>query len=485
MLKLIAGLLLFSLTVASVASAEEIIPPAGLKPMSDQQMSDVSGQALFTNDLIKAQSLEGAITQGESGVSGSGSTPTDYNFYRMGLNGKMDLNLNVAKFQLGCGGVNDALPGNVPCDIDVDYLRLMGSEGSRPAGYGNYDPSNTEGVESTFSLQRPFVSLAIKNDHSTTLREVVGIKIGAQNAKGALSAGRIYEDGEFNQEHGNAGETGQNPAYDQSPLNYSAANGICDSGASYGNGTLACHSGINSISGFLGAELSAALPIQADVCITGLCWIPVGLSGVGCAGRLTNPGGAGCKSGYNNKPLFLDISGTRLNFLRAQSMALDFNGSGLSSILNALGISDIYAGLYANTRLLHFITINSEDFGLSFQREKVAWPNAAKTPLSDLVGNNPVDPQTGDQNDALWDACGQGNSSPGRCSSAYSVTANSGWWMNLPSVKLRDVETQTLNLGKLGIEEALGVLGAPGIQVNNPNLGLEAAKNCYGSARFC
>src|SRR3546814_12718463 len=56
---------------------------------------------------------------------------------------------------------------------------------------------------SDFTMTRPFVAFAIKNDNSATKRQVVGLQIGAQKINGALSLGRNYTSA------GNNAETGQ------------------------------------------------------------------------------------------------------------------------------------------------------------------------------------------------------------------------------------------------------------------------------------
>ena len=332
----------------------------GLERMGDDELGDVSGQALFWSDRIGGNSLTGSITgAGCTGGADNGCSPTAFTFYRMGMDGKLEMNMNISKFQLGCGGVNDALNFGVGCDIDIDYLSLMGRVGDRPAGYGS--PASNAGVDSAAVLTRPYIELAIKNDSTATLREVVGIKIGAAFVDGAMSIGRTYGFNERNMENFNAGYT--NSTVGSGDNNSPPPNGVghCNPNAPFGNYQLSCHSGINSFSGFLGAELSAALPVRARVNVAG---IMIGLSGTGCVGRLTSPGAAGCAGGYGNSPLYLDLEGTRVNSLLLTHAEVDFNGSGLASIMDA-----IYAQLYADLRVLHFASIESGDFFLSSESE--------------------------------------------------------------------------------------------------------------------
>ncbi|MEE4250500.1 MAG: hypothetical protein V2I38_07915, partial [Alcanivoracaceae bacterium] len=146
--------------------------------LEDEELADITGQngSLFLSDHISPNELTGA---------GSANTHANFDFYRMGMDVKLNLNLNIAKFQLGCGGVNDLLTTSPACDLDIDYLSFMGIN---PAG----TLPSADGADSMFELLRPYVELAIKNDHSTTQREVVGLKIGGQRINGALSIGRDY-----------------------------------------------------------------------------------------------------------------------------------------------------------------------------------------------------------------------------------------------------------------------------------------------------
>ena len=124
--------------------------------LADEKLSEITGQAL----------LQMGKTDG-TGVS------SDVTFYKAGLDAEVELNLNIEKLQLGCGGVNG--PG---CDIDIDNLSLTGQSwvGDRP--------------DSSAILTRPFFEFAVKNDNSKTLREVTGVRLSAENALGLLTAGQ-------------------------------------------------------------------------------------------------------------------------------------------------------------------------------------------------------------------------------------------------------------------------------------------------------
>jgi len=167
---LVCGFLLSSSASAMVA-------------LDDKQLSNVTGQALMQMNKIVGDDLDNG-TQGMT-------------FYTAGLDALLDLNLNIEKLQLGCGGVNG--PG---CDLDIDNFSLgcvTNSSGNcitlspapgtnQKVGAVNEGP---QGGMKDFSIERPFFQFAIKNDSTKTLREVVGIRLGGENVSGPLSFGSL------------------------------------------------------------------------------------------------------------------------------------------------------------------------------------------------------------------------------------------------------------------------------------------------------
>lgn len=410
----------------------------GMVAMTDDDMDAIHAQGLFWSDKI-----------GGSELTGPNAYSTPFTFYRVGLDADLALNMNIGKLQLGCGGVNDFLNAKAGCDIDIDYASLMGRNGVEP---GN--------PLSAFTLRRPYLEFAVKND-GTANREIVGIKIGTQSADGAIVAGRRYEtNGAVNQEN-------------------MLSNG-CDTGASVGVGALGCHSGINSVSGFLGSEMSLSMRVKARICgsvliggvwcgITNLLWVP--LDAWGCIGR-TQTTNDNCGTA-NSDALFIDLAGTRMDNLGLQAAKLNLEGNGLSGILTAF-LDSAYASLNADLRLVHKLTLeDTGDFFLSFQREPVAYPRFSKmTPAAELPSG-------------AMDSCKSTNFSQARCASAYAVPANTGWWLNLPSVKLLDVYNDNANIGNLNINDALALLAAPGYLIDQAEFEMTPSRNCYGATRFC
>lgn len=454
-----AGIVLMTTPLLSHASTEMPLDSAragqiaaefggmqGLQVMDDETLGDIGAQAgsLILMDRIGPNELTGAM--------GAGS-PTDFAYYRMGMDVKLDLNANISKLQLGCGGVNDFLTGARGCDLDIDYVGFMGlnATNDRPGAPG-----------SPFTLTRPFIEIAFKNDGNSAKREAVGFRIGGQNINGAIRMGRDYTNFGYG---------------DYTNANTSIANmengDVCNPSATTGAGVVGCHSGLNSISGYLGGlELSAGFQARARVCIdptTLTCWIPgnyITQDIDGCLGRINfSP----CTT--SDTPFFIDAGGTRLTSLNVAAAKLNL------SLTSLFGIDlEGYGRLNLNTRQIHYLlTPNSSGFYLSFQRERVAWPNYDKA----IPANN-----------LPFDACNPAyGQTTGRCNSAYAPTANSGWWLSANNVKMLNLRPSSRIVlpGSLTIYELLGALGpdSSDLIIDNPKLDFIAADNCYGSARFC
>jgi len=427
--KISAALILFWFSSSYAFNA------GGMSPLDEDQMRAVTGHGLIVSDKISGSAL-----------SNPNPYSTPFEFYRIGLDGELQLNLNVSKLQLGCGGINDHLSGHAGCDIDIDYLSLMGRNGTDIG-----DPV------SPFTLDRPYIEFAVKNDDSTTLREIAGIKIGAQSADGAISAGRrYYTNNAVNQEN-------------------TAFATTCNTGAVTGSGVVGCHSGINSVSGFLGSELSLTMDIEARLLSI------FTIRATGCTGR-TSIGHDDCGNNLSDA-LFVDIAGTRMQTLGLQAAELKTNNleflGGSCGFFNPLAcaaeavMDTVFASLNTDLRNVHKLTFeDTSDFFLSFQREPIAYPRYSKlTPTEELPPG-------------AFDICATSNATP-RCSSSYAVPANTGWWLNAPSVKLLDVYNPNADLGNRGIDEAIALLGAPGLLLEHPEFDLAPKQNCYGSTMFC
>lgn len=404
---------------------------ATLAALPDDDMGKVHAQGLFWSDKITGTELVG---------SNAYSTP--FTFYRVGLDGELALNVNIGKLALGCGGVNDFINAQAGCDLDIDYASLMGREAAK---------ANPGNPLSAFTMRRPYLELAIKND-GTANRELVGFRIGAENTDGAISAGRRYPTGAVNQ------ETRPNTA------EYGAGNDNC-TGATGGlaktdPNAIQCHGGINTISGAVGIELGLSLKLK--VTVSGITLTPWA-----CAGR-TAMTSDDCGN-TRDDAFFIELAGTRMQTLNVSAIKLKTDLLGL----------DAYASVVLGLPLVHKLTFeNSGDFSISFQREPIAYPRYSKmTPIAQLTANGTLA--------TAIDACAYTAYAPARCNSAYGVPANTGWWLNAPDVKLMDVINENADVGNVSLGELTALLAPPGLTLYQVEFNLTPAKNCYGATRFC
>ncbi|ENU08169.1 MULTISPECIES: hypothetical protein [Acinetobacter] len=137
-----------------------------LVPMSDSELSATRGQALMSMSYIAptdSANLE-KLRDSNSNVG----------FYKLGLDADLELNANIKKLQLGCGGAN----GAGACDIDIDNLSLSG-----------LSDTNDGRASSSAKLTNPFIEFAIKNPNSASTREVAGVRLSAESIQGLLTFG--------------------------------------------------------------------------------------------------------------------------------------------------------------------------------------------------------------------------------------------------------------------------------------------------------
>lgn len=167
----ILGLLGISLFCSSIVQAVE---PQLIK-MSDSELSEINGQALMSLSYLAPQDTNNPMKniQGTNNIG----------FYKLGLEGELELNANIRNLQLGCGGAN----GVGACDIDIKNLSLSGLPDSYDA---NGAPVFNNGRASTSGkITNPFMEFAISNPNSASLREVKGLRFSAEKIQALLSAG--------------------------------------------------------------------------------------------------------------------------------------------------------------------------------------------------------------------------------------------------------------------------------------------------------
>ena len=136
--------------------------------LNDEELAEVEGQALMNLEY----------TAGSNGTDSLGQsyTQSDLGFYKLGLSAEIELNANIKKLQLGCGGSNNTIRAG--CDIDIDNLSLSG-----------LPEAGKERPETSAKLTNPFIEFAIKNPTSAATREVMGFRVSAEKIVGLLTAG--------------------------------------------------------------------------------------------------------------------------------------------------------------------------------------------------------------------------------------------------------------------------------------------------------
>lgn len=442
-----------------------------LQSMTDKELSSVTGQALMSLSYIAptdANNLESSRLGGN----------TNTGFYRLGMEAKLELNANIKKLQLGCGGVNG--PGG--CDIDFDNVSLSGL---KLDSNGNPLPmTRAERASSSAELTNPYIEFAIRNPNSAATREVVGIRLGSELANGLLTIGE-------------------------------------------NNGTI---NGINSLSGYMNIASTTGTTQTAAGNLTQTITGRVNVGG--CIG--------GCPVGFttDNKPLSIpsmpvtfntkssDVVGVRQTFAtvgasaKVPSILLTENsGSRTANMpgcfwvlivplcnykINDLRINGSIDNLYVDVNLqqslglIHSIPIKSP-LSLSLQKQRILWPNAPRSPVTNqyvtaeagwwLAANDPI-------------KLGALATAPGftaDISSAYPQVAtivSNYLYANPLYVPFGDavgsVFTSKLvaNVNSVDLDKYTNpALGGSPVRVNLKDLPLGAVQdvtsNCYGGLKFC
>ena len=151
-----------TLITLSVLAGMMVSLAHGLAAMSDDSMSEVTGQSLFSTNYI---------------APGGSNPNVGVGFYRVGVEANIAINANINKLRLGCDGPG----GTGACDISIDRLRLT--------GFASTAVNSNEGPLTDFLINQPFFEFAIKNPDNPATRQVVGIRFGALEALGRLSIG--------------------------------------------------------------------------------------------------------------------------------------------------------------------------------------------------------------------------------------------------------------------------------------------------------
>ena len=141
--------------------------------LNDEELAEVEGQSLMNLEF----------QQGTNTTDAQGKTYNQSNigFYKLALSAELELNANIKKLQLGCGGDNNSIRAN-SCDIDIDHISLSGLPDD--ANYTSDQRAATSAL-----ITNPFIQFAIKNPTSAATREVLGFRVSAEKIKGLMTLG--------------------------------------------------------------------------------------------------------------------------------------------------------------------------------------------------------------------------------------------------------------------------------------------------------
>lgn len=164
--------------LAIIGIVSSSVNAQSMQTLSDDQLAQTTGQALISMSFVAPTD----VTNKEVLRNGGDKT---VGFYKLGLEADLELNANINKVQLGCGGTN----GADKCDIDIDNLSLSGLGNSAISNTMN-DLDRASRVGSSAVLTNPFMQFAIKNPDSAATRELVGINLSSEKAIGLLTFGK-------------------------------------------------------------------------------------------------------------------------------------------------------------------------------------------------------------------------------------------------------------------------------------------------------
>lgn len=286
---------------------------AAMQTLTDTELDAVQGQALITADYTTLNGL---------------------GFYKVGLQANLEINANIRKLQLGCGGINGA-----GCDIDIDNFSLSGN-------------CTTNRPSCDAVMKNPFIEFAVKNPGNSSQREIAGFRLSSDLLTGLMTAG----------------------------TNDGTANGI------------------NTLSGYMQVAASTGTTTTAAGSMTdtlsGRSRVTVAGQGVFTTGYHTDNRGLPIPSLVTsfNTPA-VTLNGSRLNSiaLTATTTVPDFTVAGERTAyldcvavivclsIPHLNITSTVHGLKANMNIneglgyIHSIPLNNP-FSLSLQKQDVLWP---------------------------------------------------------------------------------------------------------------
>jgi len=372
------------------------------------------------------------------------NTGSNIGFYKLGMEAQVDLNANIKKLQLGCGGVN----GAGACDIDIDYLSLSGVA-----------DTSTGRASSSATITNPFIQFAIKNPNSASTREVSGFRLSAESIQGLLT---------FGLENGDA-KSGIN--------SFSGYMVTKDTTGTVSTG--AVNSGLTQSA--LGKVITGMAKSSTGLITTNFRSTDYDLTLSAASGSLVLPSQVitGKRITSANLTGTATVSGIGLGGTIKADTDLGIGVSGnLSGTINNLGVN---VTVNEDLGYFHKVNLNGTAASLSMQKQNLIWPDAKSTAQTGwwLELSNPID--IGDVSplktvDITKDVVSATLDQESAYLGQKSHAVNCGI-LALSCVVAGKIDTGTVDLSN----SASVPMGLTNLVLTNQTF----APNCYGNLKFC
>ncbi|WP_213067223.1 hypothetical protein [Acinetobacter sp. CFCC 10889] len=429
---------------------DQVVQQSKMSAMTDEELSEVQGQALYSLGR-----------QEQDGLS----------FYTLSMEANIALNANIKSLQLGCGGIN----GAGSCDIDASNvsfgciangsgtcITLPKTNSRQPNGTVQETASGVQPTQSQmkdFNLTNPFFQFAIKDADKASTREVLGVRIGAAEAKGPLSFGDLssfsgYLTGKANlvtQAQNQVGVTSESVSrYKGLDAYLGLSDGtVLDINVILGRGTVKYRD--------VSANYGGISRNNLDVVVTGNRIKQAKISGLQFGGIVDEVMQSLALADVNVNVCALilctditlgsgsldSVKGAILNILRTQvtnKIKLDL-ANGLSGTnMSGSSSTDIHNWLQAyqlpfNLNNVHQLDVDSKSFGIALSKQAIKYPG-------------------------------------------YASSVNRGWSMYLQNAFTLNINDKLSNLVN-------NIASQPDARNGNITMLQSSYRNCYGSLTFC
>ena len=433
-------------------------PASAMTLMSEEELAVIDGQSLFNLSYLAPND------------TGNFESANNVGFYKLGVEAEVELNLNIKKLQLGCGGVN----GANGCDIDIDNVSLSGLGNSGVSNTG----SNADRVAragSSAVLTNPFFEIAIKNPNVASTREIVGLRLSTEKAFGLITFGTE---------------------------NTGTPNGI---NSLSGFMTVAATTGLAQVNGF-GTSLVGGEPARGQLkqsdgydAITGKACCVLGIP----LGFTTNAYDLNLRDKATGSNILKgdlvlpqqNITGRRMTdtILYSTATVRDIDLSGTLSA-TAGGLIDLNnketsgtiknlivdATIYENLGLFHKASLNGSAASLPLQGQDVRWPGAQAVAQRGwwLEFSNPIDIGQIDPSNAV-------DIPKNTLNASFTQVSN---YLDANPVQCGNVLALTCLLGSaipVGTVDLIAAQHAPMDLINLQLAKQSFTPNCYGTLKFC